>query len=388
MRFLHTSDWHLGRALHGEELTPHHASFLAWLLGAARDEGAQAVVVAGDVYDRSIPPVDAVGLLDETFRRFAEARIPLIVTSGNHDSPVRLGFGAGLARLGGVHLRTTVDAIAEPIVLGDEWGKVAFYGMPYLQPDEVRDALGAERSHASVLGHGAARARAHALRAGFDRTVLIGHAMVTGGATCESERDLHVGGVADAPASSLDGFSYVALGHLHRAQAVAATGGSGTLRYSGSPLAYSFAERDHEKSVAVVEIDGRGDARCRLVPTPVPRPLREVRGPLEELLARAAHDLASLAEAWVHVVLTDPRPPAAPMDRLRAVWPHTLQLSYAPESALPETTTDLGRLARATSPVEVCELFVEFVTGHPPSEVERTVLTAAVERATHAEEPG
>jgi exonuclease SbcD len=384
MRLIHTSDWHLGRTLHGESLLEHQSVFLDWLLGQATGHRVDAVVVAGDVYDRAVPPTDAVALLDQTLVRFFRAGIPVVLTSGNHDSAVRLGFASGLSEAAGIHLRTRVEDIARPVIIRDEHGEVGIYGIPYLLPDAVMAELGAERSHASVLAAACERIRADAAARGLRRTVVIAHALVTGGQVSESERDIRVGGIGDAPARVLAGCSYLALGHLHGQQRVDA-GGTTSARYSGSPLAFSFSERDHRKSVTLAEIAGDGTVVTQLLPTPVPRPLREVRGRLDELLARADGDLADLAGAWVKAVLTDQARPVAPMERLRERWPHTIALDFQPGGGLTGPDADLARLAEAADPVEICGLFVDFVAGTPPDEAQLAVLRQAVEAAQHSE---
>ena len=390
MRLIHTSDWHLGRTLHGESLLEHAAGFLDWLLAVAVGRGADAVVVAGDVYDRAVPPPDAVAVLDAALTAFARAGIPVIIISGNHDSAVRLGFGSGLSEAAGIHLRTRPGDLARPVVLADDAGPVAVYGIPYLLPDAAAPALGAERSHASVLAAAAGLIHADAADRGIGRVVIAAHAFVTGAAASESERDIRIGGIGDAPASVFGPASYVALGHLHGPQAVGTGGGTGSAggtvaRYCGSPLAFSFSERDQHKSVTVVDIDGAGQVATELVPAPVPRPLREVRGPIDDLLGRAETDLADLAEAWVKVVLTDPVRPPAPMERLRAKWPHTLMLDFAPEGGLVSPESDLRALAQAADPIEICDLFVAYAGGGPADPAEQLVLRDAVEAAQRAE---
>jgi exonuclease SbcD len=383
MRLIHTSDWHLGRSLHGENLLGHQEAFLDWLRAEAERQQVDAVLVAGDVYDRAVPPVDAVRLLDRALLGFARAGIPMVLTSGNHDSAVRLGFGSGLSEAAGIHLRTALADAARPVLLSDEHGPVAIYGIPYLLPDAVMAELGCARSHHAVLTAVSARIRQDAAGRGIDRTVVLAHAFITGARPTDSERDIRVGGVADVPAAVFGGFSYAALGHLHGQQQVAPV-----VRYSGSPLAFSFAEKNHAKSVTLVELDGAGQVTVTKLATPVPRPLREVRGRLDDLLARADSDLADLAGAWVKAVLTDPVRPAAPMERLREKWPHTLVLDFDPEGGLPGAGADLDRLAAATDPVEICGLFVEFASGGPADDAQRAVLRAAVEAAQHAEAAG
>ena len=292
-------------------------------------------------------------------------------------------FGAGLSEAAGIHLRTSVADIARPVIVADEHGDVGVYGVPYLLPDAVMADLGAQRSHASVLSAAAQRIRADAAGRGLRRTVVAAHAFITGGAVAESERDIRVGGISDAPASVFDGFSYVALGHLHGQQQVPAGRGT-TARYSGSPLAFSFSEAAQAKSVTLAEIDAAGRVAITLLPVPVPRPLREVRGKIDDLLARADGDLADLAGAWVKAVLTDTVRPACSMERLREKWPHTLVLDFAPEGGLIGPDADLRRLAQTTDPVEICGFFVEFAGGGLPDEAQRGVLRDVVEAAQHA----
>jgi exonuclease SbcD len=384
MRLIHTSDWHLGRTLHGESLLEHQGVFLRWLVDQAVTRQVDAVLVAGDVYDRAVPSTDAVRLLDETLVAFFHARVPVILTSGNHDSWVRLGFASRLSEAAGIHLRTRVEDIARPVILRDSDGEVGIYGIPYLLPDAVMAELGAERSHASVLAAARERIRADAAARGLSRTVVIAHALLTGGQPSDSERDIRVGGIGDAPARALAGCSYLALGHLHGQQRVDA-GGATTAGYSGSPLAFSFSERHHHKSVTLAEIDADGAVATELLRTPVPRPLREVRGRLDDLLARAGTDLSDLAGAWVKAVLTDQARPVAPMERLREKWPHTIALDFQPEGGLTGPDADLARLAEAADPVEICGLFVDFVAGAPPDEAQQAVLRQAVEAAQHGE---
>jgi exonuclease SbcD len=385
VRLIHTSDWHLGRGLHGADLLAHQGAFLEWLRAQAVERAVDLVVVAGDVYDRAVPSTDAVQLLNETLVGFARDGIPMVLTSGNHDSAVRLGFGSGLVEAAGIHVRTRVADLARPVLISDEHGAVAVYGLPYLLPDAVMEELGAERSHQSVVAAALRRVRQDAAARGIARTVVVAHAFVTGGAACDSERDLRVGGIGDVPAAVFDGVTYVALGHLHGPQVVAIESSATTVRYSGSPLAFSFSEKNHTKAVTLVEFDATGVARTEQLAVPVPRPLREVRGRLDDLLARAATDLAGVADAWVKVVLTDRSRPASPMERLREKWPHTLVLDFAPEGGLVDAGTDLRRLAATVDPVEICGLFVEFVDAGPPDDAQRLVLRDVVETVQHAE---
>ncbi len=382
LRFLHTSDWHLGRAFHGESLLTHQGAFLEWLLELALAREVQAVVVAGDIYDRAVPPVEAVALLDRTLVAFSAAGVPLLLTSGNHDHAVRLGFGADLARGAGVRLCTSLEALTDPLILADEHGSVGFYGVPYLVPDAVRDDLGADRSHASVLRAACARAMGHAEAAGLTRTVVVAHAFVAGGTASDSERAVAVGGIGDTPSAALDGPSYVALGHLHGPQEITLHGSATRLRYSGSPLAFSFSERHHTKSVALVEIDAAGTAEVELVAAPVPRALVEVRGTLAELVENGRRTGARYACSWVRAVITDRERPLQTMEALRTVWPHTVDLTFEPAGAC-GADPGVVVITATTDPVDVCARFVAAAGGSDPVRAEITLLRAAIEAALH-----
>jgi DNA repair protein SbcD/Mre11 len=336
MRLLHTSDWHLGRSLHRADLRAAQETFLDHLVGVARSEKVDAVLVAGDVYDRAIPPVDAVQLCEDALHRLRDTGARVVLISGNHDSARRLGFGSGLLEKAGVHLRTRPGALARPVLLEDAHGPAAVYGVPYLEPDAVRNELpqsgddDVPRGHAGVLGHAVACIRADADARGVARRVVMAHGWVSGGAASESERDITVGGVGQVPADLFAGFGYVALGHLHGQQTVAPH-----LRYSGSPLPYSFSEASHRKGSWLVNLDATGTAHVEQVPAPVYRRLSVLRGRLGDLLASAAY--APYEHDFVSVTLTDPSRPEGAMDALRARFPHVLVIAHQPEGAGPDS---------------------------------------------------
>ncbi len=378
MRFIHTSDWHLGRRLQTIDLIGYQSTFLDWLLATAKARAVDAVVVSGDVYDRSLPPSEAVDLLDRTVAAFADAGIPMVIIPGNHDHPVRLRYGGALFAQSGIHVRAEVDKIADPVVLADADGEVGFYGIPYLIPDAVMSELGAERSHESVLAAAVDRIRLDAEARGLGRTVVAAHAFITGGEASDSERQIRVGGVGDAPAGVFDGISYVALGHLHGPQVVVGPHPGTILAYSGSPIAFSFSERDHQKSVFLVELDAAGTVTSERLPTPVPRALRQVRGRLDELLATADRDNSGLADSWLKVILTDAVRPESPMEKLRQVWPHTIALEFEPDVDL-NSSTGLVPVSSVTDPADITADFYTHVTGSVPDDPTRTLIGQVVE---------
>ena len=379
MRLLHTSDWHLGRSLHRADLRAAQSAFLDHLVDVARAEKVDAVLVAGDIYDRAVPPVDAVELCEEALLRLHDAGAAIVLISGNHDSARRLGFGSGLLEKAGVHLRTRPGALARPVVLTDDDGPLAVYGVPYLEPDAVRGELPpagpgedeASRGHAGVLGHAVACIRADAEARGIGRRVVMAHGWVAGGAASESERDITVGGVGQVPAELFGGFGYVALGHLHGQQTIAPH-----LRYSGSPLPYSFSEALHRKGSWLVELDSAGTAHAVQVPAPVFRRLSVLRGRLAELLGSAAY--TGHEDDFVSVTLTDLTRPEGAMDALRARFPHVLVLAFEPEGAVPDARGYRARVAGRDDESIAAE-FVRHVSHAPPTAGEERLLRSAFE---------
>jgi exonuclease SbcD len=330
VRILHTSDWHLGRSFHGVGMLEAQAAFVDHLIETVVSERVDLVLVAGDVYDRALPPVDAIELAGDALVRLAATGARTVVTSGNHDSAVRLGFGSRLADAAGVHLRTRWQDVGTPVLVEDRHGPVAVHGLPYLEPDAVRQPWALPvRSHEAALS--AAMTRVHAdLDARGGRSVVLAHAFVAGSPEaagtmrCDSERDISVGGLQIAPTALFTGVSYAALGHLHGAASL-----TDSIRYSGSPLAYSFSEESHTKGSWLVELGATGVERCDFVPAPVPRRITRLRGRIDDLLHAPAH--TSHEACWLAVTVTDPARPRGAMERLRARFPHVLTLDFQPE---------------------------------------------------------
>jgi exonuclease SbcD len=375
VRILHTSDWHLGRSFHGVDLLEAQAGFLDHLVATVRTEGVDLVVVSGDVYDRALPPVDAVELFSGTLARLAAAGARVVVTSGNHDSAVRLGVHAELADAAGVHLRTRWQDVGTPVVVEDRHGQVAVHGLPYLEPDAVRTPWRLEaRSHESALREAMRRVRTDLEHRG-GRSVVMAHAFVAGspehGETLrsDSERDISVGGVQLVPTSVFAGVSYTALGHLHAAASL-----SEEVRYSGSPLPYSFSEAGRAKGSWLVEMGHAGVERVDFVAAPVHRPLAVLRGRLDELLAHPVH--AEAERAWVAVTLTDPQRPSAAMERLRTRFPHTLTLAFDPEGAVARRPLVVPHVS-GRSDLDVALGFVAEVRELEPTSEEALLLQLA-----------
>ncbi|MEP7091801.1 MAG: exonuclease SbcCD subunit D [Nocardioidaceae bacterium] len=344
MRILHTSDWHLGRSFHSVGMLGAQAAHLDHLLEVVETERVDLVVLAGDVYDRALPPVDAVELADDTFARLASSRASVVVSSGNHDSPARLGFNARLADASGVHLRTRWQDVGTPVLLEDAHGSVAVHAIPYLEPDAVRAAWDLPaRSHEAALTAAMARVDADLAGRPGTRSVVLAHAFVAGSPesaaslSSASERDISVGGVQVAPTRLFTGVDYAALGHLHGRATL-----TDTVRYSGSPLAYSFSEAGQLKGSWLVDLGAEGVTSAEFVAAPVPRRLATVRGRLEDLMADPRH--STLEDAWLQVTLTDQRRPLQAMEQLRARFPHTLMLGFDPDGAVRHRSRVMPRI--------------------------------------------
>lgn len=383
MRILHTSDWHIGRTFHGVDLLADQTRVLDAIAAVVAQRGVDVVVVPGDVYDRSIPSADAVAVCNRGFEAIRAAGAVIVATSGNHDSPVRLGAGAAFAAAGGLHLMTRVSALDVPVVLDDDHGPVAFYGIPYLEPEITRTELGVPqaRSHAEILDVAMARIRADLdeRRAGAPglRSVLLAHAFVVGGEATGSERSISVGGVETVSASAFDGVDYVALGHLHSPQTLAEN-----VRYSGSPLPYSFGERSHRKAVWLVDVDAAGLATVERLDLPVVRGLSQLTGTLDELLSDAAFDSAE--DHYVSAVLTDALRPVDAMRALQTRFPYAVHMEWQRPEGNPELR--YRDRVRGRSDLEIAEGFLTDVRSDAtPGEVQ--LFEQALRSATAAEVP-
>jgi exonuclease SbcD len=383
MRLLHTSDWHVGRSLHGTDLLREQETVLGGLAGIVTAEGVDVVVVAGDVYDRAVPSADAQAVLDRVIGRLRRAGATVVLTPGNHDSARRLGTFSGLLAAAGLHVRTTTADLDEPVLLADSHGEVAVYCLPYLEPEFARDELGVggARSHEAVLTAAMERVRGDLFLRPGTRSVVLAHAFVGGGLPSESERDIAVGGVDRVPVPVFDGVDYVALGHLHRPQSL-----TERLRYSGSPLAYSFGEAGQQKQVWLVDLDAAGLAGVRAVPLPVPRELVVLTGTLEELLGDPAHTPAE--QAFVSARLTDPVRPVDPMRRLQARFPYCAHLEWTGSGRVADGRSYTERIA-GRGDLDVAGEFVSHVRGGVgATPAERELLGRALGAAAREEVAG
>ena len=372
MRLLHTSDWHLGRTFHGQSLLADQEQVLGALADLAAERAVDAVLISGDLYDRAVPSPETVQTATRILRRIRDAGIVIVAISGNHDSAPRLGAFSDFLAAGGLHLRTSLDRIAEPVLLFDGAGPVALYPLPYLEPDLARAAWGlpAPADHQRVLAAAMHRVRADlATRPAGTRSVVLAHAFVVGAVPGGSERSIAVGGVESVTAEVFDGVDYVALGHLHGAQVL-----SERVRYSGSPMPYAFSETGHRKCAWLIEIDASGAVVGERLALPVIRRLATVRGRLADILCLTT----GFAETYLSVELTDPVRPLDAMRRLREMHPHALVVQWLPDDRSTPTVADPLPVGHTCSDLDVLLDFVATTRGAPASSGERMLLDAAV----------
>jgi exonuclease SbcD len=320
MRLLHTSDWHIGRQLHGASLLSDQAHVLEQICAIVEQESVDAIIIAGDVYDRTVPPAEAVSLLEQTLNRLCrDLGKDVIMIAGNHDSARRLGFGSALLGSAGLHIVGPLNAQLSPVTLRQGELEVDVFGLPYAGPLLVRQVFETEVStHQQAME--TLLERVQEQRVAARPTVVVGHCFVDGASECESERPLSVGGADRVGAGLFEPFTYTALGHLHGRQHQ----GGEHIRYSGSILKYSFSEARHHKSVTLVDIDASGLLGTRDVGLTPLRDLRIVEGSLQEILKRGQTDPRS--DDFILARLNDTESILDVMAKLRSVYPNVLQM--------------------------------------------------------------
>ncbi len=367
MRMIHTSDWHLGRTFHGHSLLADQEVVLCALADIAADHRADVVLISGDLYDRAVPSPEAVQCATRILAWIRAAGSAIVVISGNHDSGPRLGAFADFLAVGGLHLRTAIASAGQPVMLADAAGPVAVYPVPYLEPDLARGLwdLPPRAGHQHVVQAALEQVRADLeCRPPGTRSVVLAHAFVVGAAASGSERSIAVGGVESVTADLFDGFDYVALGHLHRAQVI-----NHRIRYSGSPLPYAFSEAGQQKGLWLVDLGAGGALDIQRLDLPVVRRLGTVRGLIDDILS--GH--ADLVDAYLSVELTDPVRPVEPMRRLRERFPHVLVAQWSPDEVTGRGMTRRSVTGLRADGVLLTD-FVLDVRGSEPTAPERVLL--------------
>ena len=371
MKFIHLSDLHLGKRVNEFSMIEDQAYILKKILGIIRDEEPDGVLIAGDIYDKSIPSVEAVGLFDDFLKRLAGQKVPVFIISGNHDSPERLAFGAELIKLSGIHIAPAYSGRVEPISLKDNYGAVHIYMLPFIKPVHVR----------SVFPEEAVESYTDAVRTAIshmdiqesERNILVTHQFVTGAQRSDSE-DICVGGADNVDVSVFDGFDYVALGHIHGPQSA----GRESARYCGTPLKYSFSEANHHKSVTILELKEKGNLVIRAVELSPLRDMRELKGTYEELTNRKNYE-GTRVDDYLHITLTDEEDIVDAMGKLRVIYPNLMKLDYDNRRTRENRELTGGEAEEARSPMEMILEFYEKQNNRPMSEKQAALAAELME---------
>lgn len=373
MKFLHLADLHLGKRVNGFSMLEDQAHILRQILAILDGEQPDGVLIAGDVYDKSVPSVEAVGLLDGFLTELRARGVPVLLISGNHDSPERLAFGGRVMDSCGIHISPVYDGALAPVTLQDAFGPVHVWLLPFVKPAHVRRWF--PDADIESYTDAVAEAVAHMDIDTAARNVLVTHQFVTGGARSGSE-ELSVGGTDNVDSGVFAPFDYVALGHLHGAQHI----GRETIRYAGSPLKYSFSEARQHKSVTVVTLGEKGDVQVRTAALTPLRELREIRGSYDELTARSFYEHTTYRSDYLHLILTDEQDVFDAMSRLRTIYPYLMTLDYDNARTRAAGGMSVPAETERRTPLELFEALYQRQNHQPMSEVQREYIAQLMEQ--------
>ena len=371
MNLIHLSDLHIGIRVHEVSMIPEQEHILSQILEILDAEAPDAVLICGDVYDKSVPSAEAVTLFDDFLCRLAERGQQVFIISGNHDSAERLAFGGRLMEGRGIHLSPVYDGSIAPITLSDEYGAVSFWLLPFLKPAHVKHFYPEEGIESYTDACRVAVEKMNIDTAG--RNVILVHQFVTGSATCDSE-EISVGGTDNVDAEVFADFDYVALGHIHGPQNI----GSERIRYCGTPLKYSFSEAGHKKSVTVVELGEKGSFALRTVPLTPLHDLREIRGSYDAVMAKSFYENTAV-EDYLHITLTDEEDVPEAMARLRVVYPNLMKLTYDNARTRSNTVIDGAVDVQKKSPLQLFGELYEQQNNQPMSDIQRDFMQDLIE---------
>lgn len=373
MKFLHLADLHLGKRVNGFSMLEDQAHILRQILAILDDEQPDGVLIAGDVYDKSVPSVEAVELLDGFLTELRARGVPVLLISGNHDSPERLAFGGRVMDSCGIHISPVYDGALAPVTLQDAFGPVHVWLLPFVKPAHVRRWF--PDADIESYTDAVAEAVAHMDIDTAARNVLVTHQFVTGGTRSGSE-ELSVGGTDNVDSGVFAPFDYVALGHLHGAQHI----GRETIRYAGSPLKYSFSEARQHKSVTVVTLGEKGDVQVRTVALTPLRELREIRGSYDELTARSFYEHTTYRSDYLHLILTDEQDVFDAMSRLRTIYPYLMTLDYDNARTRAAGGMSVPAETERRTPPELFEALYQRQNHRPMSDVQRAYIAQLMEQ--------
>lgn len=377
MKLIHISDLHLGKRWNHFSLLEDQDHILRQILQTIEREEAEAVLIAGDIFDKPVPPTEAVTLFDEFLVKLAERKIPVFVISGNHDSPERIAFASRLIAGSGIYLSPVYRGTVEPLILSDEYGEIAFYLLPFVKPAHVRHYFPEEKIETYT---DAIRCAISHMEVDSDRrNVILSHQFVTGADRSGSE-ELMVGGLEQVDAAVYDKFDYAALGHIHGAQKA----GKEKIRYSGTPLKYSFSEAGQKKSLTVVEIKEKGNLSVSHVPLTPLRDVQEYKGTYETLIKPEYYKTID-NDAYVHLVLTDEREVPNAFYNLRTVYPNIMQMEYDNSRTKGLTAGCQTEVEEKLLPDELFGAFYEKMNHRPLEEDEKIYVAEKIGKIWNGE---
>lgn len=359
MKFVHLSDLHLGKRVNEFSMIEDQKYILTKIINIIDDEGPDGILIAGDVYDRSVPSEEAMVMWDDFLKRISDRKIPVFVISGNHDSAIRLAEHSQLVKNAGIYFAPAYEGEVTPVTLNDDKGKINIYLLPFIKPvivkqqfpdEKIEDYTDACRVAISKMGVDES-----------ERNVLVAHQFVLGASTCESEEH-SIGGLDSVSASVFDGFDYVALGHIHGKQFISRE----TIRYSGTPLKYSFSEKNHKKSVTIVELGDKGNIQIREVPLIPKHDLREIKGTYDEVTNKKNYE-GTAVDDYLHVILTDEDDIPDAIGKLRVIYKNIMKLSYDNKRTRENKTFSDVEDVEKKSPIELFEEFFEMQNNQPMS---------------------
>ncbi len=371
MKLIHLSDLHLGKRVNDISMLDDQEYILNEIIQIIDGEQPDAVLIAGDVYDKGVPSAEAVTLLDDFLFQLSQRHLPVLIISGNHDSPERLSFGGRLMAGAGIYLSPAYNGSITPITLSDAYGNVKFWLLPFVKPAHVRRYFPDE----SIENYtDAIRVAIQHMNLDVDtRNVLLTHQFITGAETCESE-EIHVGGSDNVDASVFADFDYVALGHLHGAQNI----GSNRIRYCGTPLKYSFSEVQHYKSVTVVDLGAKGDLNVHTIPLTPRHDMREITGTFAQLTDKTYYS-ATVTDDYLHIILTDEEDVLEAIGQLRVIFPNIMRLSYDNARTRNSQVIDSAEQVKRKTPLDLFEELYELQNNQPMSEIQRNYTKGLIE---------
>ena len=371
MKLIHLSDLHIGKRVNEISMIEDQEYILLQILQIIDDEKADAVLICGDVYDKSVPSAEAVTLFDDFLCRLAQRKIPVLIISGNHDSPERLAFGNRLLELGGIHISPVYDGNIRSVTLTDEHGEAVFWLLPFIKPAHVKRFYPEEgiESYTDAVRVALEKMPVDTSK----RNILLTHQFVTGSITCDSE-ELSVGGSDNVDAAVLEAFDYVALGHIHGPQNI----GSNRIRYCGTPLKYSFSESAHHKSVTVVNLGAKGTLELQLRPLNPRRDLRQLRGTFAQLTDKAFYQ-GTATQDYLHIILTDEEDVPEAVGQLRVIFPNLMKLSYDNTRTRTNQTVDGAEDVQHKSPLELFDELYQLQNNQPMGEQQRIFTLELIE---------